>query len=172
MGPEAPLAQVDLIYLIYQVIVVVGAGLQWLLTAHPRSGHRLLELLLQWSLVVNVGVAGLFGFYAHTARAPQTAEVIGWPPGNPFQSEVAVANLAFGVLGILCIRLRGLWWWATVIGSGIFLLGAAVVHVQQIVETGNRAPGNAGVVLYWDILMPLVQLALLLAIRGQRADAR
>jgi hypothetical protein len=165
------LAPIDIVYIVYQVIVVVGAVLHWRLKAKPRTGHRLLELLLQWSLVVNIGVAGLSGFFSHTARARETAEVIGWPPGNPFQSEVAVANLAFGVLGVLCSRLRGLWWWATAIGSGIFLLGAAVVHIQQIVETGNMAPGNAGVVLYWDILVPLVQLALLLATRAPRTAA-
>jgi hypothetical protein len=166
------LPPIDIVYIAYQVIVVAGAVLQWLLTAHPRTGRRLLELLLHWSLVVNVGVAGLFGFYSHTARAPETAAVIGWPPGNPFQYEVAGANLAFGVLGILCLRFRGLWWWATAIGMAVFGLGAAVVHVQQIVETGNLAPGNAGIVLYWDILMPLVQLGLLVAIRGKPGDVR
>jgi hypothetical protein len=169
---EEPLARIDILYIVYQLIVVAGAGLQWRLRPQPRTTRGFLELLLQWSLVVNVGVAGLLGAYSHTVRARESAAVIGWPPDNPFQSEVGTANLAFGVLGILCIWLRGLWWWATTISSGIFLVGAAVVHVQQIAETGNREPGNAGVILYWDILMPLVNLALLLAIRGPRAHGR
>jgi uncharacterized protein DUF6790 len=156
---------IDILYLTYQVIVVVGAGLHWLLRARPRTPRRLAEMLLHWSLVVNVGVAGLMGCYAHTVRARQTAEEIGWAPGSPFQFEVAMANLAFGVLGIACIWLRGLWWWATAVGSGVFLFGAAIGHVQQTALTGNVAPGNAGVILYYDFLLPIVHLALLLATR-------
>ena len=37
----------------------------------------------------------------HTFAADEVAESIGWPTGNPFQTEVAVANLAIGTLGIL-----------------------------------------------------------------------
>jgi len=159
---------VNVIYVAYQVIVVVGTVVHWLV-AGPRTGRRFAEVLLLWLFVVDVGVAGLMGFYAHTAMAAETAASIGWAPGSPFQFEVAVANLAFGVLGILCVWLRGLWWWATAVGISVFLLGAAYGHVQQIVEAGNRSPGNAGAVLYADILIPLVLLALL---AGRRWLAR
>jgi hypothetical protein len=163
------MAPIDVLYVLYQAVVVAGAGLHWRRTAPPRSGRRFLELLLQWSLVVNVGVAGVVGALSHTVRWRESAATIGWPPGNPFQLEVAAANLAIGVLGLLCARLRGLWWWATAVSSGIFLLGAAVVHVWDILTTGNRAPGNAGAVLYWDVLTPLANVALLVATRGPRA---
>ena len=60
-------------------------------------------------------------------RRPVAAS-IGWPAGNPFQYEVAVANLAFGVLGLLCLRFRDGFWTATAIGWSVFMLGAAAVH--------------------------------------------
>ena len=38
----------------------------------------------------------------------------------------------------------------------MLMWGAAVGHIYQIVAAGNFAPGNAGIMLYWDILMPIL----------------
>src|SRR5262245_61388114 len=35
------------------------------------------------------------------------------------------------------------------------------VHILEILRTGNLAPGNAGVILYTDILVPLIGFTLL-----------
>jgi hypothetical protein len=66
---------------------------------------------------------------------------------------------------------------AAVVGIGCFLLGAAVVHILGILQTGNLAPGNAGVILYTDILVPLIGFTLLYlqhrySPRGSKNDAR
>src|SRR5262249_16653361 len=81
----------------------------------PRTMHRVVGVVLLYLLVVMVGVTGVFAAYGHTAMAAKVAEEIGWPPGNPFQFEVAMANLALGVLGIMCIWKRGDFWLATII---------------------------------------------------------
>jgi len=94
--------------------------------------------------------------------ADQVAESIGWPAGNPFQSEVAVANLAVGALGILCYWIRGNFWTAALIATSIWLLGAAAIHVREIVEAGNYNPGNAGLIFLLDILSPLLLIVLLI----------
>lgn len=47
------------------------------------------------------------------------------------------------------------------IGPSIFSLGAAVGHVQQMIASHNFAPGNAGVIFYTDIAIPLVGFVLL-----------
>jgi len=65
----------------------------------------------------NVGIAGILGFYSHTFNAAATAEFIAWAPGSPFQFEVATANLAFGVLGVLCLWFGGAFWAATASAS-------------------------------------------------------
>jgi len=117
-----------------QMVVVIGAVLQML--AGRKAGRapnlrRVAECLLSWSLPLNVGLMGIFFFLGHTARAKETAEEIGWPAGNPFQTEVGIANLAFGVLGLLCARFRGLFWFATAVGHAVFMLGAAAGHVPR-----------------------------------------
>jgi hypothetical protein len=70
------------------------------------------------------------------------AESIGWPTGSPFQLEVGFANLAVGILGIVAMGRRDGFREATVIAVTVFALGATVVHVMDVVESGNLAPGN------------------------------
>ena len=140
--------------------LIVGAVYVYL-DKQPRTTARVAEIFLLWLLVITVGIQGVFAFIGHTVFADATAASIGWPAGNPFQSEVAVANLSVGVLGILCYWMRGNFWNATVIGFAVWFLGDAVVHIRSIVVEANYAPNNAGVTFYADILMPLIVIALL-----------
>jgi len=56
----------------------------------PRTRARVIRLLLVYALVLDVGVIGfVLGFIPHIFFADATAKSIGWPPGNPFQFEVA-----------------------------------------------------------------------------------
>ncbi|MDI9623970.1 MAG: hypothetical protein QFX38_03675 [Methanothermobacter sp.] len=69
--------------------------------------------------------------------------------------EVAVANLSYGVLGLLSWKFRGDFWTATIIGFSIFYLGAAYIHIMDMFQ-GNYAPGNVGAPLYFDIILPIL----------------
>lgn len=154
--------------LLYQAIVLVGTGLRLAFGPKPVSWRRAAETLLHWSLAVNLGIGGLMAFYAHTFRAAQTAESIGWAPGSPFQLEVAFANLAYSALGFGSLWLRGLWWWAAAVSNAVFLWGAAYGHIVEIIQHQNYAPGNAGAILYADILVPAVHLILLVLLHVTR----
>jgi hypothetical protein len=51
----------------------------------------------------------------------------------------------------------------------LFLLGAAGGHIVQMVTVHNFAPGNAGIIFYTDIAVPLIGAILLwLRYRGER----
>jgi hypothetical protein len=142
-----------------------------LLISKDRSPGNLGRIFLSYLLPISVGLGGLVGFIGHTMRADEVARSIGWPTGNPFQFEVAMTNLAFGVLGLLCIRFRNGFWTATIIGYGIFLEGAAYVHIHEILEAGNWSINNAGPILVADVLFPLFLLFLLgLSKYGRRAE--
>lgn len=146
-----------------QVLVVV-LGVVFHLRRHrqDRSLKGTFEALIPWIFFAFVGLGGVQGFFFHAFAADMTAELIGWPAGNPFQFEVAVANLSYGVLGLLSLRYHGKFWWATATAYTVFLWGDAVGHIYQLIVNNNRAPGNAGFVLYADILIPFVLLAMLL----------
>ena len=127
------------------------------------SPLKVVETILFYILFINVGLSGLLAFYGHAFLADKVAASIGWAAGSPFQFEVAVANLAFGVLGVLCIRFRDGFWLATGIGYATFLFGAACGHIREMITAGNYAVNNAGPILYiGDIAMPALILILLL----------
>ena len=135
----------------------------------PVSQRRVAEVLLLYLLVIFVGLGGLLGFLGHTFQAREIALKIGWQP-SPFQFEVAVANLAFGVLGILCIWQRRGFRTATGIGYSIFLLGCGYGHLREMILDGNFAPYNVGPVLWVnDLAVPLLIL-IVLAVRRYLAS--
>lgn len=162
----------------FNVLAIVGGLIQVFRDRQPRTVRRVAEIFLVWFFVLGVGLAGLWAFIGHAFFADQVAKSIGWPAGNPFQTEVAVANLAVAVLGIMCYWIRDNFWTATVVATSVWLLGAAVVHVIQIITEGNYSPNNAGLALYLDIFTPLVLVGLLIAYRrgegtlGARQAAR
>ena len=151
--------------LVFLVLGLAVGAVHVFLDNQPRTKGRVAEIFLLWFLVVTVGLLSVFFFISHTVFADTSAASIGWPAGNPFQYEVAVANLTIGTLGILCYWIRGNFWVATVIAFSVQWLGAAVVHIRDIVVAANYAPNNAGLTLYLDILMPVILIALLVYYR-------
>lgn len=119
------------------------------------------ETLLKYFLVVDCGLAPIFGFTGHVFLSDMVAESIGWATSSPFQVELGFASLGFGLLGILCIWIKGTFWIAAGLGYSIFLLGAAYVHIGEIMNKGNYSAGNAGEVLILDVLTPLTLYVLL-----------
>jgi hypothetical protein len=139
-------------YVIVLALAALGAAL-----AHAFIwGAPLPYSLLLWLLVIKIGLGGLWAFLGHYFKSDEVARYIGWPEGNPFQKEVAFANLALGTCGLLCLSFRGDFWLATIIFATVFLVGAFTVHVKSQRESGNKEPGNAGPVFFADILVPLV----------------
>ena len=112
-----------------------------------------------------IGIGSIWAFIGHVFLANMVAAQIGWPAGSPFQFEVGIANLSYGILGILCLKFRDNFWTATVVAVSIFYWGAAYGHLLNIIQTGNLSPGNAGYALYGDFIIPLVLIVLFVAYR-------
>jgi hypothetical protein len=113
------------------------------------------------------GAIGMFNVAMHTVFASDVAASIGWPPGNPFQTEVGFANLAIGIVGFACFW-RYDFWLPAIAAKSVFAWGAGLTHVQDIVETGNLASNNTGPILAWDFLLPVVIITLYLLARPAR----
>lgn len=129
---------------------------------YPKS----VETFLAYILFFNMGLMGLLGAYAHVFMGPETARSIGWEPGSPFQFEIGMANLAFGVLGILCYWLRDRFWDASIIGWSVLFFGCFVGHVINYYAENNTAPYNIGpYIWFYDLLLPILVLALLYSLR-------
>jgi hypothetical protein len=130
-----------------------------------RTQHVAAQILLRVMLFGFFGIGGVAAGLLHLAREESVARAIGWPPGNPFHYEVAVANLSFGVVGVLSRWFGQDFWTAAAIGPSLFVIGAGVVHVVDLVRSRNRSLFNAGAVLYVDFLAPAVTLGALLVFR-------
>lgn len=149
-------------FLVFFIIGLIGPIAHITLSHKEVTPLRLVDLYIMYFLFGVIGLGSIYVFIGHAFFGEQIARFIGWPPGNPFQLEVAFANLAFGVLGFLSIWFRGDFWIATIIGQTIFSWGAAYGHIKDMIEHNNYAPGNVGLVLYLDILIPLILVILLL----------
>lgn len=148
------MAFVDLLPLIFILIALIGAGVQMNKRKRKISASQRIEILLSWIFLVIIGFGSIWAFIGHTFFADQVANSIGWPAGNPFQQEVALANLAIGVLGLISFRVTGSFRIATIIAYSIFIFGAGVGHIWQIISAGNMAVNNAGPILWIDLLLP------------------
>lgn len=149
-------------------VPILGYGAVALLTAFsffraaaPRGPRLLANLLLRYVNLLPVGLMGLWGALGHLVFPAQSAAGIGWA-ASPFQTEVGAANLGIGFAGIVgAVYPSWSFRLAVAIVTAGFLGGAAATHVVAIAETGNHATGNAGPILYTDVLTPLLLLILL-----------
>ena len=129
-----------------------------------REWHsgRVIEVFLSYILLFNVGMMGLTAAYMHVFWGPETARQIGWQPGSPFQFEIGMANLSYGILGVIAFWMRGRFWDAVLLGWSILLLGCFVGHIMDYYAHDNTAPWNIGAFIWFnDLFLPFLVLFLL-----------
>ena len=155
--------------LTFLVIGLIFAFVAIFQATKPLTQAIVVEKLLAWHVFWAIGVCYLYNFVMHGFFGKMSAAFIGWAD-SPFQFEVATASLGFAAVGFMAafrsfdLRL------AAIVGPGLFTLGAAAGHAYQMVTEHNFAPGNAGVIFYMDLVIPLFGL-LLLWLQGGRRPA-
>lgn len=126
----------------------------------PLHKQQVIEALLSYFLLFSIGFSFLYNFVMHVFFAEMAASFIGWK-NSPFQYEVGYASLGFAIVGIIAFKQNLTFRAAAVIGPSFFLWGAAGGHVYQMISAHNYAPGNAGVIFWSDIILPIVAFSLL-----------
>jgi len=134
-------------FLINLAIVLGGGVDDWKIST--------LKIGLTWL----VGVNGIITGTGHMFIPAPIAASIGWPTSR-FQWEVGLADLSYGVAGIMAPSFDRGFWLATIVVFSIFMLGAAVGHVRSMVAEHNFAPGNSGFIFWYDIVAPTVLIIL------------
>ena len=120
-----------------------------------RTPALALEALFSYFLLFSIAFANLYNFVVHVFFGKMAAAFIGWED-SPFQLEVGFASLGFAALGLLAFKGSFDLRLAAIVGPACFLWGAAGGHVYQMITTHNFAPGNAGVIFYSDVLVPIL----------------
>lgn len=118
------------------------------------------ESFISYFFLFTVGIGMLNNFVMHTVFADYVSKFIGWP-NSPFQYEVGYASIGMGVAGILSFKNNISFRLASFIPLAFFLWGAAGGHIYEIIVNKNLQPGNAGAVLWTDILLPVLGFALI-----------
>ena len=157
-------------YSLWTVVLALVLGV--LQTRNQFTISRAAEASLLWIAFWVLGVGGVYGFIVHIAFGPFIAEQIGWP-NSPFQNEVAYANLMIGILGFSSFwnRKRD-YLLAAMCAYSIWFFADGVGHVVSVVSNHDLAPSNAGVILYTDLLTPLLVVILLWISRHERHRLR
>jgi len=69
---------------------------------------------------------------------------------------VGFASLGIGIAGVIAYKASLPFRFATLIPPAVFSFGAAGGHIYQMVAAHNFSPGNVGLVLPSDILIPVI----------------
>src|ERR1051326_9391177 len=142
------------------IIGLVAAGISLLKKPKPLRINEVAEALLSYHLLFAIGINNLINFVFHVCFGDIAAKFIGWE-NSPFQAEVGFASLGVGIAGVIAFKASLPFRFATLIPPVCFSLGAAGGHIYQMIVAHNFSPGNAGLVLPIDIIIPVVGLMFL-----------
>jgi uncharacterized protein DUF6790 len=152
---------VSLLPVLSWIAALLGAAIEMVVRGPwPPPPASIVERLLRHIFIFPVGLLALWAASGHIFFPELAARAIGWQT-SPFQFEVGVANLGIGLAGLYAAFRSFEARLATNLVLACFLIGAGVGHIREIVETGNLAPGNAGPILFTDLLTPVAIFLLL-----------
>jgi hypothetical protein len=137
----------------------------------PPTAPAVVEKLFFWFIFFSIGAAYVYNGVLHIVWHEAAARFIGWAD-TPFQIELGFASLGLGLVGLIAPWKSFHMRFAAILPVLSFLWGAAGVHVYSMVVAGNFAPGNAGVIFWTDIAVPIVGLVFLRLQYGFEQDGR
>ena len=149
------------------IMLVVAAFFMLLHRIVTRGRVPEAEIVYRWIAVFSLGFTSIYAGIMHIFYPDIAAAAIGWI-NSPFQYEVGVADLGFGLIGLLSFKATYGFRLATVIGNTFWLWGNAIGHLNQIIMHQNFAFGNAGSWFWLDLVIPLL---LIMSIRKLKSAA-
>jgi hypothetical protein len=142
-------------FLTFLIIGLIAGLISLLNKPRPLRINTVAEALFSYYMLFTIGLSNLVNFVFHVFFGDTAAKFIGWEQ-SPFQAEVGFASLGIGIAGVIAYKASLPFQFATLIPAAVFSLGAAGGHIYQTIAAGNFSPGNVGLVLPSDILIPVV----------------
>ena len=131
------------------------------------TGKNRIETLLLYYILIGVGIQALASGITQTFFSNSVFQYVQWP-FSPFMLELGLANISYGILGLLCPWMDKGWQKATAFGYASFLLFTGTRHAVEIYNSGVNY-GNSGAFAYVDYIMSAI-LFFLLALCYLRKD--
>jgi hypothetical protein len=142
-------------FLTFLIIGLIAGLISLLNKPRPLRINTVAEALFSYYMLFTIGLSNLVNFVFHVFFGDTAAKFIGWEE-SPFQAEVGFASLGIGIAGVIAYKASLPFRFATLIPPAVFSLGAAGGHIYQMIAAGNFSPGNVGLVLPSDILIPVI----------------
>ena len=140
-------------------VTIISISVHLISTRNKERKETILEIIT----IYTIGLAGWFsissGIFGHIIYADEVATGIGWPLNSGFQMELAFAAIGIGLVGGIGFWNRS-FWLPYIIAKTPFMWGAAFTHVLHMLRHKNFSPSNTGIVVYWDILLPILLIVL------------
>jgi len=114
------------------------------------KGAPLASRLLEWVLLLPIGVGYLWAGFFHVVMPEVAARSIGWQV-SPFQFEIGVADMSIGLLAILSFWRSLSFKAAVALYIMLFSIGVSIGHVREAMA-GDLAPNNFGLLLVLTIV--------------------
>jgi hypothetical protein len=141
--------------LTFFVLGLIASAIALAFSRERRTRPVIIEALFSYFLLFSIAISYFYNFVFHVFFGELAAEFIGWAD-SPFQKEVGFASLGFALIGALAFKGSRDMRIAAIAGPACFLWGAAGVHIHDMITSANFAPGNAGIIFYSDILVPIL----------------
>ena len=152
------------------ILAILLGLLEWLGRSVFRSTTHGSVVFYRWLALLAAGATCIYAAIMHAFFSEVAAKTIGWSV-SPFQYEVAVANLAIGIIAILSFGGSLGFRIATVIGVTVWLWGDAAVHVYEMMTKNNFSIGNAGSWFWIDIIVPVLLIICILKMCSHAASS-
>ena len=129
------------------------------------KGSPLAGRLLEWLLLLPIGVGYVWAGFFHIFFPETAAQSIGWQV-SPFQFEIGVADMSIGVLAILSFWRPLPFKTAVALYIVLFSIGVTIGHVRQALG-GDFASNNFGLLLALTVVEIVLFPILLLLVRRE-----
>lgn len=126
-----------------------------------KQGHVITKD--EWKSIISksvmffwVGIMYSWASIFHVFIPEFGAKSIGWDP-SPFQKEVGFYDMIVGILSLFSFStLSSKFFYGVSMVVGGFSLLAGINHVYEYLILGNKSKNNSGLILYMDLLLPVI----------------
>lgn len=157
----------QLIQLILSNVPTIMFALAIGLALRPRPNQSFSARLLDWLLLLSVGVAYVWAGLFHVFFPEIAAQSIGWQV-SPFQFEIGVADISVGVAAIISFWRAVPFKAAVIVYITLFSLGVTIGHLRQAMG-GDFAPDNFGLLLMLTVAQMILLPILLWRVSAEHA---
>lgn len=122
-----------------------------LVMGYLKRGNSLARSLLDWLLLLSVGIDSLWAGFFHLAFPQIAASAIGWQV-SPFQFEIGVADASAGAIAVISFWRSLAFKAAITLYAVFFYIGVSYGHIHEALVNGNYSPDNFGLLLILTIV--------------------